>query len=51
MAVRDSNKRVMITLPKEVEDELKAKAEESNRSLSNYIYSKIIKPFLENKED
>lgn len=37
MAIADDNVRVMITIPKELKEELEKEAKEDNRSLSNYI--------------
>lgn len=37
MAIADDNIRVMITIPKELKEELEKEAKEDNRSLSNYI--------------
>ncbi|HSQ90533.1 ribbon-helix-helix domain-containing protein [Romboutsia sp.] len=37
MAIKESNKRVYITIDKELLEEIKAKAKEEDRTVSNYI--------------
>lgn len=42
MAISKDNTRVQVTMPKDVKENIEAKATKSNRSLSNYILNLII---------
>ncbi|NFF77349.1 DNA-binding protein [Clostridium sporogenes] len=48
MAISKNNTRIKITIPKEINEQLKLKASKEQRSVSNYVYKLIIKD-LENK--
>ncbi|HSQ87965.1 hypothetical protein [Romboutsia sp.] len=48
MAIKDSNKRVFITIDKELLKLAEEKAKEEDRSLSNYI-SWVLKKEIKNK--
>ncbi|MCS0542549.1 hypothetical protein NXY55_21485 [Aeromonas veronii] len=52
MAISDENTRIQITLPKSIKKQLEIKAEEHNRSVSNYVLTLILKdlePFKQNE--
>ncbi|GAA0082967.1 ribbon-helix-helix domain-containing protein [Clostridium sp. CTA-6] len=48
MAISKNNIRIKITIPKEMNEQLKLKASKEQRSVSNYVYKLIVKD-LENK--
>jgi hypothetical protein len=43
MAISDENTRIQITLPKNIKRELEIRANENNRSVSNYVLTLILK--------
>ncbi|MEW8956262.1 DNA-binding protein [Clostridium sp.] len=47
MAVSKDNIRIKVTVSKEINKQLKLKADKDNRSVSNYVYNLIVKD-LEN---
>lgn len=47
MAVSKDNKRILITLPREICEKIEKKAKSENRSLSNYLATIIINSMKE----
>ncbi|EQC1535438.1 ribbon-helix-helix domain-containing protein [Clostridium botulinum] len=47
MAVSKDNIRIKITIPKNINEKLREKADKNQRSVSNYVYNLIVKD-LEN---
>ncbi len=43
MTISESNTKILIVIPKELKTKLEKKAEENNRSVSNYIVTLIRK--------
>ncbi|MEF7664381.1 MULTISPECIES: ribbon-helix-helix domain-containing protein [Bacillus cereus group] len=43
MAISNENTRIQITLPKDIKKQLEIKANEHNRSVSNYVLTLILK--------
>lgn len=50
MTVSDNNKRVPVTMPKELYKDIEDLADKEDRSVSNYIVSKLKKIVAEEKE-
>jgi len=49
MAISDKNTRIQITLPKDIKSQLEKKADEKNRSVSNYVLTLILKELNNSK--
>jgi hypothetical protein len=50
LTIAKGNKRVIITVPNDVYDEIKDVAAKENRSISNFIVTKIIQLIAKEKE-
>ena len=50
MAVSDNNKRIPVTMSKELYEDLRELANKEDRSVSNYILSRLKKIVAEEKE-
>lgn len=50
MAVSESKERILITIPKEIGDYLKERAQKEHRSLSNLSAALLIDKVLEEKQ-
>lgn len=47
MAVAEENTRIQVTIPKTIKNKLEKKADEDNRSISNYVANLIIRDLEE----
>lgn len=43
MSISNQNIRIQVTIPKNIKNQLEIKAENNNRSVSNYVASLILK--------
>ncbi|MBY6838857.1 ribbon-helix-helix domain-containing protein [Clostridium botulinum] len=43
MPISKNNTRIKVTISKDINEQLKQKADKDNRSVSNYVYNLIIK--------
>ncbi|PAB60542.1 ribbon-helix-helix domain-containing protein [Anaeromicrobium sediminis] len=43
MSVKKDKIRIAVTIPREINEQLKIKAEQEQRSVSNYVYNLIVK--------
>jgi hypothetical protein len=50
LVIAKSNKRVIITMPNEVYEQIKDTAAKQNRSISNFIVTEIMKLIAKEKE-